>query len=132
VIQAAYLAASPITTIEEDAGEIATHGLFEFAVDKPLITDLTIAAAFAVAELAKHLTVLRRVTYTTRERRLTPGQTQALLFPARDVDFVGLLMEVVIESEPGGDLLVRRVTAIEGNAVQGDWREIYRRWIAGG
>jgi len=124
-----YIGQFPVTLTAEDAGEIATHGLFEMVVPATDTTDLSVAQARLTAELAKHLTVLRRITYSTRELGVKPGQTQHIDVPLRDLDTDAVIMEVVTESEPGGDALVRRVTAVEGAIIQGDWRDLYRKWI---
>lgn len=131
VIQITYIGRFPVTLTVEDAGEIASHGLFELVVNAPETKSVTLATAQANAELQKHLTVLKRVTYFTRELGIFPGMTQSIVIPKRDdLNITAVITEVVHESEPGGDLLVRRVTALEGNKVQGDWREVYRQWLA--
>jgi len=114
------------TVQADDPGEQAAHGLWEIVIQAPEVFDYTAAQTLADAYLTQHTARPQTVIYTTRDTGLRCGQTQTILLAARDIDASFLLTEINAWVEE--TVLKRTVTAVEGTAFLGNWRQVYQQW----
>ena len=109
---------------EDTAAQTAIGRIVEVVVSAPDTTTDTQAQALADAYLLQRLVTLRRVTYRTRQNGLTPGMTQTINVPERNVNNTYLVTDVVTRwNGVGWD---HEVTAVEGLVYQTGWRETWR------
>lgn len=87
--------------------------------------------AIAVAYLARSVAAAKKkITYTTRKLGFRPGQTQTVTSSVRNLSGTYLITEVRTYRQE--NITWRRITAIEGNVPQSDFRDVYRQWSGGG
>jgi len=119
--------------IAEDAGEIASFGLWERVFTLEAIPSNTTAQALADAYLAQSLPVTKTIKYRTLELGLTPGQSQTVTIARRDLSGTAVVTDVNISDLviQKVNVLVRDVTAVvdaaQTNLGRG-WRDVYRLW----
>lgn len=119
----------PITAYADDLVEQAAHGLWQIMVSAPTATDATIAQALADELILQYPITPKTVVYQTLNAGLTPGMTQTINLPARNINNTFLITDIQTRAE--GAILVRTVTAIEGSVYQGSWRDLYKQWSSG-
>ena len=117
--------------IAEDAGEIALRGAWDLPVSAPDETPEAGVQALADAILAESLPIIKKVSYTTRQKGLMPGMTQIINLPARNINNTFLVTDVSM-FDMADHVVARRVTAIEGLVYRQGWQEKYRQWNGGG
>lgn len=119
--------------VAEDAGEIASYGLWEYVEHVTSVPDDLSAQELADAILAKRLASKDEfVTYQTRDLGYHPGQFQQLECPSREVSGDYLITQVDTFAEPGSQVLVRRVRAAKSLNNDADWRKVYQQWFGVG
>jgi len=114
----------------EDAGEIATYGLWEKVVTVDSVPSDTSAQALADAYLAQALPLTQTVKYRTHATGLRPGQIQTINVPRRNVNATAVITDVVTR-DFGKTTLSRDVTAVidaETNLGGRGWRDVYKLW----
>lgn len=116
--------------LAEDAGEIASVGIWEKVVSVDSVPSDTTAQALAEAYLARSLPVTKKVKYRTLQTGLTVGQTQTITVPRRNIDVTAAISDIVIRDFDPRQL-ARDVTAIidaaQTNLGRG-WRDVYKQW----
>lgn len=110
-----------------DAGEQATHGIYEAAINSPGPFDSSTATAVATAYLTRLLIRPLTIKFQTLEPGARVGQTLTVNLPVRNLvsDFLITDMEI---RDIGGEYLLYTVTAIEGGTLGPTWRDTYRQW----
>lgn len=96
--------------IAEDAGEIASVGVWERVLVLESIPNDSTGQAFADAELAKRIAAIKTVQYVTWQQGLAIGQQQTIAVPSRNVSGDAVVVHMVTR-----DLvhrLERSVTAV--------------------
>jgi hypothetical protein len=121
----------PVTATADDAGEQASHGLWEAVIAAPTATDTTIAQALADAYLLQHLATPKVVTYPTFLSGLYVGRVQTITLTKRNLNNTFLITGVATRNEPKHRRVRRTVTAIEGTVFKQSWRDLYRMWTGG-
>lgn len=117
----------------EDAGEIATYGLWEHVEHVTAVPDDASAQEYADALLAKLLASKDEiVTADTRELGYHPGQTIGIECSDRELTGNYLITEVDTSGQAGGVRLIRRLTAAKSQNNEHDWRRIYQLWAKQG
>ena len=94
----------------EDAGEIASIGVWERVIVIESIPNDTTGQAFADAELAKRIAAIQTVRYVTWEQGLEIGQQQTINVSARNVNGAAVIVD--ISSRDLVHRLERTVTAV--------------------
>lgn len=115
--------------IAEDAGEIATHGIWEKVIVVENVPSDQTAQTLAEGYLAQFLPVTRKITYKTLELGVRPGQEQTATVPARNLSVTAPITDVQIR-DYGARNLLREVTSIadaETNLARG-FRSDYLEW----
>jgi hypothetical protein len=116
----------------QDAGEIATYGLWEHVEHVTTVTDDTSAQAYADALLAQKLASKSEiVTAHTRELGYHPGQMMAMASDLRQLTGEYLITQVDTFSEAGGVRLVRKLTLAKSENNDHDWRKVIQQWSQG-
>lgn len=132
LIALSYLAQYPFTVqapaaSSEPTAEQTAHGLWEIVVTAPDVFDAARAQATADAELAKCLaTAAREAKYTTYRDGLRTGMIQTINSATRHVNSSFIITQIQITDV--GPLLRYVVTAIEGTAISGSFRDTYTGW----
>jgi hypothetical protein len=117
----------------EDAGEIATYGLWEHVEHVTTVTDDTSAQELADAILAQKLASKSEiVTLSTRSLGFHPGQTIGIESPLRELTGDFLITQVDSGFQDSGVRLIRRLTAAKSENNDHDWRKVIQQWSQGG
>jgi len=112
----------------EDAGEIATYGLWEHVEEVTAVTTTLSAQGYADALLAAKLASKDEiVTLQTRALGFHPGQTIAIVSSSRHLSGDFLIAQVDTAAE-GGTRLLRSITAAKSQNNNHDWRRVYQQW----
>jgi hypothetical protein len=117
------------TWVAEDAGEIASVGIWERVILVDAIPEGTTGEAFAASELAKRLGELQTTKYATWEQGIKSGQEQTVNVSARNVNKASLVAAVEIR-----DLvhrLERKVSTTTDNTktnVGKGWQDVVKGW----
>jgi hypothetical protein len=117
----------------EDAGEIAAVGLYERVFVLEDIPSGTTAQALADSYLARFVSVMKTISYETKETGLRPGQQQTVDIATRDIDTVAVITEVVTR-DAGEATLRREVTAVidpSKTNIGRKWQDTYLKWDKG-
>lgn len=127
---------------EDEPTPEQTPWLRERQIAAPDVFDRDVAQAIADAALAAALLSPKIVRYSTVELGIRPGQTQRITSTRRNIDADCLIQEVVTQLEPGGEGLIRSITAItlgESGSPSGtassqlpSFRKVYRDWMGNG
>jgi hypothetical protein len=120
----------PITVVEQDAGSIASVGLWSKTFSDTTITDFAAAHAFAAGLLATGLVEPRIVTLMTTEAFVLPGTTIPLDFAKRLItgDFVVTKVEAADFED---DLIEFTYTLQSGDRAQGNFTDLLRSRLGG-
>jgi len=111
----------------EPTAEQTAHGLREVLVSKADCYDTATAESLAAAELAWRIaSVASTARYATYTDGLRPGQTQTINSAIRHVNASFLITEVRVRDV--FSKLRYEVTAVEGTAVLGTFRDDYQAW----
>lgn len=111
----------------EPTAEQTAHGLREVSVSKADCYDTATAESLAAAELAWRIaSVASTARYATYTDGLRPGQTQTINSAIRHVNASFLITEVRVRDV--FSKLRYEVTAVEGTAVLGTFRDDYQAW----
>jgi hypothetical protein len=124
VITFVYNAQFPSIAQVDDSGEQTDVGLWErWAPSEPAVFDLDVAESLAQAELDLRVARPRLVRYRTRRTDvIKPGMSQTVTLPLRDVSGTWTISEV--RAMAVGNLRIEyEVTAVEGTAFAGTWRD---------
>jgi hypothetical protein len=117
----------------EDAGEIATYGLWEHVEHVTTVTDDTSAQAYADALLAQKLASKSEIaTLYTRSLGFHPGQTIGIESPLRELTGSFLITQVDSGFLDAGVRLTRKITAAKSENNDHDWRKVIQQWSQGG
>jgi len=117
--------------VASDAGEIATHGIFEavFKASGPL--DSTTAQAIADGYLAHLVVRPRTITFPTIAAGARAGQVLSVNLPGDSLIGDFLITELEIADLDGVDL-TSRITAVEGAVSTASWKDTFRQWSGNG
>lgn len=122
--------APDIYVYAENFDESGTYGKWEkYLVFHDIPTE-AVAQERVNAELAKSSHAKRIVRYRTFESGLQPGMEQVIDVPARNVDAVGVISEIVTR-DFGRDRLIREVTVtIDGSGTNlgRTYGDVYKDW----
>lgn len=112
VITIDYHGESKGTVIAQDAGEIASFGLWEDKILAPEIENATLAQTVADAELQRRIVTGRIVRFrTARLPAPVPGETITITVPKRNISGAFTVTDVATENYPGDvNTLIRTVT----------------------
>jgi len=117
--------------IAEDAGEIASYGVFEKVYKVPGPITSTVAAALATSYLAGHLQRTHTIKFTTLTAGARAGMTLTVNLTAYSLSGSYLITNVEIRDDNGVDLAYT-ITAIPGTmAIGPSFRDTYQKWSGG-
>lgn len=122
----------PAVVMAQNTTEQATYGLYETRIqaDGPFTT--TAAQALVDAYLAKAIAAPRTITFRTMSAGAHAGQTITVNLSGRITPSTDFLITNVKTTDVDGKYLFYTLTATEGAAVAGDWKDTYRSWGSGG
>lgn len=116
--------------LSEDAGEIASIGLYEKVVVVDAVPTDTTAQALADAYLARSLHTTKTVRYRTHASGFFPGQEQSIVLSRRNLNGTAVVTDVITR-DLGKDILTRDLTLVidtsQTNLGRG-WRDVYKLW----
>lgn len=115
----------------EDAGEIASYGVFERVYKVPGPIDAAVAAALAASYLATHIQRTHTIKFSTQEPGARAGETLAVNLSAYGLVDDYLITTVEIRDDNGVELTYT-ITAIPGTTIAATWADTYRRWSGQG
>jgi hypothetical protein len=113
-----YTGQFPARVVAEDAGEIASNGVWAVAVFAPDVFDKATAETLADAELARRLETRIIARFPTEETGLEPGQTLGINLSGRSVNTEFVITTLVTQSVANLRVL-RYVTADSGAEARG-------------
>lgn len=116
----------PIIGQADDLTEQGLHDLWEYTISAPTIFEQTLADDLAAAYLVQHTLRPKTAEYLTYLSGLKSGQVQTINLATRGVNNSFLITELIITVF--GNLIKRRIIAVEGNLFLGNWRSLYQAW----
>ena len=114
-----------------DLTEQGTIGLWEKVVDDATVFDYANAQLLANAALAQAIAKPKRVTYSTYDRGLHPGQVQSITVATRHLTGSFILTDVQIANN-AGNLVRSTVTAVGGTTLPTMWQDSAKQMFSGG
>jgi len=123
---------TPATVMAENTTEQALYGLYEKVIraDGPFTP--TAAQALVDAYLARAIAAPRTIKFTTMTPGADAGQTLTVNLSGRITPSTDFLITNVETRDIAGKYLQFILTATEGAAIAGDWKDTYRSWGSGG
>jgi len=116
-------------SIQEDAAEIAAHGIWETVFQAPDITSQTLADTMCQAILDAHIVLYKIVDYKTYKIGLRSNQVQTITTTKRNLSGAFLVTDVITHNHKGNRVL-HTVQAVSSLIPQSAyrWRDKYKTW----